>query len=59
MKKIIGRDEWYPYCEFTDSKSLGDVEAEIPNKKVIWIENTMKEFKKVQEYLNKLHKEGF
>jgi hypothetical protein len=46
MKKIISKDEWYPYLEFTDSKSLGDVDAEIPKKKVIWIENIIKNLKK-------------
>lgn len=54
--KRIDSDEMYPvYTLFDPKKSYFGPVVEIPDDKIAWIEQAMKEWEKAQEYLGELY----
>ena len=57
MKKVkvnITEEEWYPLYDINTNRTYTVMKVDIPENKKEWIKNTMKEFIKVQRYLNKI-----
>jgi len=60
MKVCLEEDEKYPFYALNekDEECWGDVQVDIPEEKMKWIQQVMKEFKKVQGYLANLYEAG-
>ena len=59
MKMIISKDDFYPFYEIEDAVegeeiAVTETIADIPEDKIVWIEETIRECKKVQRYLDEL-----
>jgi molybdopterin/thiamine biosynthesis adenylyltransferase len=57
MKKVkvkITEEEWYPLYDINTNRTYTVMKVFIPENKKEWIKKTMKEFIKVQRYLNKI-----
>lgn len=57
MKKVkvkLTEEEWYPLYDINTNRTYTIMKVEIPEEKEEWIKKTMKEFIKVQRYLNKI-----
>jgi hypothetical protein len=50
----ISEDEYYPFYKLTDRDYSLEFSGEIPDEKLLWIEKTMAEFDRVQQYLEGL-----
>jgi hypothetical protein len=49
--RLLQSDYIYPYFELTNENSSIGIHVNIPESKVKWIQNTLKNFHKIQDYM--------
>lgn len=58
-KYSIDVDELYPYWTYSTKSHLSEVLVDISDSEIKWLDNTMNEFKKAQDFLEALYREKY